>query len=118
MYFCDQIAHRTSIPKAAEGEHTRLENDEAVTAAPNFVDHLQASRVLLTRRALLRGLAATIVPDEVMPAPSPGDVGPASITAWVRIGQNNSIALIASQSEMGQGTTTTLAAALADELYL
>jgi isoquinoline 1-oxidoreductase beta subunit len=40
------------------------------------------------------------------------------ITAWVRIAPDGSVTLIASQSEMGQGTTTTLAAALADELYL
>jgi isoquinoline 1-oxidoreductase subunit beta len=40
------------------------------------------------------------------------------VTAWVRIAGDASVTLIASQSEMGQGATTTLAAALADELYL
>src|SRR5260221_7469165 len=40
------------------------------------------------------------------------------VTAWVRIGPDNPVTLIASQSEMAQGTTTTLAAILADELYL
>src|SRR5260221_318465 len=40
------------------------------------------------------------------------------VTAWVRIAPDNTVTLIASQSEMGQGTTTTLAAILADELYL
>jgi isoquinoline 1-oxidoreductase beta subunit len=40
------------------------------------------------------------------------------VTAWVRIAPDSSVTLIASQSEMGQGATTTLAAALADELYL
>jgi isoquinoline 1-oxidoreductase subunit beta len=40
------------------------------------------------------------------------------VTAWVLVARDGSITLIASQSEMGQGTTTTLAAALADELYL
>ena len=40
------------------------------------------------------------------------------VTAWVRISPDNSVTLVASQSEMGQGTTTTLAAVLADELYL
>jgi len=40
------------------------------------------------------------------------------VTAWVSIALDGSVTLIASQSEMGQGTTTTLAAALADELYL
>jgi isoquinoline 1-oxidoreductase beta subunit len=40
------------------------------------------------------------------------------ITAWVRVSPDNSVTLVASQSEMGQGTSTTLAAILADELYL
>jgi isoquinoline 1-oxidoreductase beta subunit len=40
------------------------------------------------------------------------------LTAWVRIAPNGSVTLIASQSEMGQGITTTMAAALAHELYL
>jgi len=39
-----------------------------------------------------------------------------SVTAWVRVTPDNTITLIASQSEMGQGVTTTLAAALAHEL--
>ena len=38
------------------------------------------------------------------------------VTAWVRITPDNSLTLIASQSEMGQGVTTTLADALAYEL--
>lgn len=41
-----------------------------------------------------------------------------AVTAWVKIDSDGSVTLISSQSEMGQGTTTTLAAALADELYL
>ena len=47
-----------------------------------------------------------------------GSVARSAVTAWVRIVPDNSVTLIASQSEMGQGATTTLAAALADELYL
>src|ERR1700674_5532087 len=39
-----------------------------------------------------------------------------AITAWVRIAPDNSVKLICSQSEMGQGISTTLTAALADEL--
>jgi isoquinoline 1-oxidoreductase subunit beta len=41
-----------------------------------------------------------------------------NVTAWTRIDPNNTVTLIASQSEMGQGASTTLAAVLADELYL
>ncbi len=40
------------------------------------------------------------------------------LTAWIRIASDGAVTLIASQSEMGQGITTTLAAALADELDL
>ncbi len=39
-----------------------------------------------------------------------------ALTAWVRIAPDNAITLIMSQSEMGQGISTTLPAALADEL--
>jgi len=75
----------------------------------------------LTRREILRGgalvLSASIVPDEGYPAPNAASEA-ASITAWVRIGRDGSVAVVASQSEMGQGITTSLAAAIADELYL
>jgi isoquinoline 1-oxidoreductase beta subunit len=89
---------------------------------PATNDRLYACTGGLTRRALLRGgalvLSAAMFPSEVIPAPSSGNSRGASVTAWVRIGQNNSVTLFASQSEMGQGSSTTLAAALADELYL
>jgi isoquinoline 1-oxidoreductase beta subunit len=85
-------------------------------------DRVYASARGLTRHVLLRGgalvLSAAMFPSEAIPAPSSGNSRAASLTAWVRIGQNNSVTLIASQSEMGQGSTTTLAAALGDELYL
>lgn len=54
-------------------------------------------------------------------APASPDYGSgawSAVTAWVRIVPDGTVTLIASQSEMGQGATTTLAAALADELYL
>ena len=77
--------------------------------------------VRFTRRGILRGgalvLSASIVPHQGYPAPNPANE-PAGITAWVRIGRDGSVTVIASQSEMGQGITTSLAAAIADELYL
>ncbi len=77
--------------------------------------------VRFTRRGILRGgalvLSASIIPGEGYPAPDPANET-ASITAWVRIGRDGSVTVIASQSEMGQGITTRLAAAIADELYL
>jgi isoquinoline 1-oxidoreductase beta subunit len=78
-----------------------------------------------TRRSALRGgalvLSAVIIPREGWPAPSARKARASDsfdVTAWVRIGEDGTVTLIASQSEMGQGTTTTLAAVLADELYL
>jgi isoquinoline 1-oxidoreductase beta subunit len=38
------------------------------------------------------------------------------LNAWIRIGPNDEVTLISSQSEMGQGIMTTLPAALAEEL--
>jgi isoquinoline 1-oxidoreductase subunit beta len=77
--------------------------------------------VRFTRRGILRGgalvLSASIIPDDGYPAPNPANET-ASITAWVRIGRDGSVTVVASQSEMGQGITTSLAAAIADELYL
>src|SRR5262249_32834880 len=75
----------------------------------------------LTRRAVLQGgallLSAAIFPKDGTATTSVATPS-LSISAWVKIGRDNAVTLVASQSEMGQGATTTLAAALADELYL
>jgi isoquinoline 1-oxidoreductase beta subunit len=47
-----------------------------------------------------------------------GAAAPVPITAWVRVAPSGAVTLMASQSEMGQGISTTMAAALAHELYL
>jgi isoquinoline 1-oxidoreductase beta subunit len=77
--------------------------------------------VQFTRRGILRGgalvLSAAIIPGDGYPAPH-AENETASLTAWVRVGRDGAVTVIASQSEMGQGITTTLAAAIADELYL
>jgi isoquinoline 1-oxidoreductase subunit beta len=108
------------VPFRKDANKTRQSESERVIMPTN--DRRRARAGGLTRRALVRGgalvLSATMIPSDVMPAPNSGNGRSASLTAWIRIGQNNSITLIASQSEMGQGSTTTLAAALADELYL
>jgi isoquinoline 1-oxidoreductase beta subunit len=75
----------------------------------------------MRRRDLLKGgalvISAALIPEKLAAATM--RAGQESlVTAWVRIGADNAITLIASQSEMGQGTTTTLAAALADELFV
>jgi isoquinoline 1-oxidoreductase subunit beta len=61
-------------------------------------------------------ISAALAPVAAVAQGAPVATGQTAVTAWVRVGEDNSVTLIASQSEMGQGTTTTLAAALADEL--
>src|SRR5262245_7336313 len=58
--------------------------------------------------ALLLGVYSATASDRVNPM----------LTPWVRIDSSGTVTLMASQSEMGQGISTTLAAALAHELYL
>jgi len=41
---------------------------------------------------------------------------PITLNAWVRIGTDDTVTLVASQAEMGQGAGTTLPAVLAEEL--
>jgi len=47
------------------------------------------------------------------PGPLPRD---AALNAWVKISRDNTITIVSSQAEMGQGIQTTLPAVLADEL--
>ena len=77
--------------------------------------------LLISRREALFGAAGVLVISGVLGPMASAKAGTASgvpVTAWVRVSPDNSITLIASQSEMGQGTSTTLAAILADELYV
>jgi isoquinoline 1-oxidoreductase subunit beta len=77
----------------------------------------------LDRRRVLQATAMVggilLIPGALRPvAAGAGEAASAEsqVGAWVRIAADNSVTLIASQSEMGQGTTTTLAAAVATEL--
>jgi isoquinoline 1-oxidoreductase beta subunit len=83
-----------------------------------FLDET-ATDTQLTRRAVLRGgalvVSASIIPGSAEAASADGA---ASVTAGVRIGADGAATVIVSQSEMGQGISTSLAAAIADELYL
>ncbi len=80
----------------------------------------------ITRREALLGAAGSLVISGLLGRSARASDTPANaatqgrvpVTAWVRISPDNSITLVASQSEMGQGATTTLAAVLADELYV
>jgi len=77
--------------------------------------------LLISRREALFGAAGALVISGVLGRTERSEaatVPVAPVTAWVRVTPDNSITLIASQTEMGQGTSTTLAVILADELYL
>jgi isoquinoline 1-oxidoreductase beta subunit len=77
--------------------------------------------IALTRRRVLRGgalvLSASIMPDPGFATPVPTAESTA-LTAGVRVGRDGAVTVLVSQSEMGQGISTSLAAAIADELYL
>src|SRR5262249_48883451 len=45
-----------------------------------------------------------------------GSAGATMLNAWIRIAPDNTVTIISSQAEMGQGIQTTLPAVLADEL--
>ncbi len=76
----------------------------------------------LSRRFVLQagiaGGGAFLLGAHLLPAEAIADERQVAVTPWIRISADNSVTLVASQSEMGQGTSTTLAAVLADELDL
>ena len=83
------------------------------------------SGIVLERRSLLLGAGAALMIGGISSgqaarlggAASPlPQSGQSAITAWVRIGTDNRVTIIASQAELGQGISTTLPAVLADEL--
>ena len=77
--------------------------------------------IKLTRRLVLEaglvGGAGFVLSGRVAAAKNAQEKAPEiAINAWLRIGADNTVTLITSQSEMGQGISTTLTATLADEL--
>jgi isoquinoline 1-oxidoreductase beta subunit len=118
-------------PLLARGHYQDAILSQAAASIEDFLSthdngrQLADAIALLNRRALLKGATAMggmLMLSALLPGKSdassarPGERS--AVTAWVRIAPDNSVTLVASQSEMGQGTTTTLAAVLADELYL
>jgi isoquinoline 1-oxidoreductase subunit beta len=104
-----------------------VDKPSSSSAPPPFI----AARADLTRREFLRisgmaagalTLGASWTSREAGAASSQGAaaaVGTASaVTAWVHVPARGAVTLMVSQSEMGQGISTTLAAVLAHELYL
>ena len=75
--------------------------------------------VRVDRRSVLVGAGALVIAfqlgDDGRAATKTGSAGQA-LNAWVRIGSDDSVTLMLSQCEIGQGISTTLPAILADEL--
>lgn len=89
----------------------------SVTAPSNparrgFLRTVASGAGALTLGLSLPGWAATLAGDASVAA----STGEAEVTAWVRITADNTVTLIVSQAEIGQGISTTLPALLADEL--
>jgi isoquinoline 1-oxidoreductase subunit beta len=72
----------------------------------------------LDRREVMRGVGALILGLQapLFAGRAAGQTAAAMLTAWVRVSTDNRVTLILSQTEIGQGISTTLPAILADEL--
>lgn len=67
--------------------------------------------------ALVVGWAATPVASRLMGSqPLPAVPGQVALNGWVKVGSDNTVTLMMSQSEMGQGTHTGLSMLLAEEM--
>lgn len=69
----------------------------------------------LSRRAFLAGAAGVLALSAGARAQNRGGT-PIALNAWLAIGEDDMVRIMLSQSEMGQGISTTLPIALADEL--
>ncbi|MDP9605064.1 UNVERIFIED_ORG: isoquinoline 1-oxidoreductase beta subunit [Variovorax paradoxus] len=67
--------------------------------------------------ALVVGWSATPAAPRLVPAqPLPTAPGQVALNGWVKVGSDNTVTLMMSQSEMGQGTHTGLSMLLAEEM--
>jgi isoquinoline 1-oxidoreductase beta subunit len=100
-----------------------------MTAIAGPIDSSADPAPVLSRRgfvvgaaAMAGGLALGLHAEAAASAPGPQAAGAAiadgaaALTDWVRIGRDDSVTVIVSQAEMGQGISTTLPALLCDEL--
>ncbi|EKV31750.1 Isoquinoline 1-oxidoreductase beta subunit [Caenispirillum salinarum AK4] len=94
-----------------------------------MTDHANTPDTTVTRRGLLAGAGALVIGFSLplsgrRGALAAADDGPvwktsdeaAQINAWLRIGPDGSVTVVTGRSEMGQGPTTALPQALAEEL--
>src|SRR5215468_231443 len=90
-------------------------SDKGAIAPPSPISR----RTFLASSALAGGgllLGGVFCPSLALAAKSNAGREPIALNAWVRIGTDDIVTIIASQAEMGQGVLTTLPAVLAEEL--
>ena len=90
-------------------------SDEGAITQPSPISR----RTFLASSALAGGgllLGGVFRPSLALAAKSNAGREPIALNAWVRIGTDDIVTIIASQAEMGQGVLTTLPAVLAEEL--
>ena len=88
-------------------------SDRAASPSPISRRTFLASSALAGGGLLLGGVFR---PTLALAAKSNAGGEPIALNAWVRIGTDDIVTIIASQAEMGQGVFTTLPAVLAEEL--
>ena len=103
----------TNIEKAG-GTIAKLVSNESASGEPSTITR----RAFLVSSAVAGGglILSGVFHPGAAGAATKGDEKPIALNAWVRIGMDDSVTLIVSQAEMGQGVLTTLPAVLADEL--
>src|SRR5215470_20274074 len=91
--------------------------EKKAVASPQVCRRQFLVTAALTGGALL--LKGTVHPAEAFASSNDAANDPAKaipLNAWVRIGTDDSVTIIVSQAEMGQGIRTTLPAVIAEEL--
>src|SRR5215472_7904493 len=86
---------------------------------PGTAPTLMSRRSFLTSSAIAGGgliLSAVFPPSLARAERSRPDDKPIPLNAWLRIGVDDTVTIIVSQAEMGQGIQTTMAAVVAEEL--
>lgn len=106
----------TTVVAVEALEHTRRADNSSREGKQESQNEMGAFAI--SRRTALQGGGGLLVSGALFPSSAKMYAAAPLLAAWIRIAPDNRVTLIASQSEMGQGITTTMAAALADELYL
>src|SRR5579864_6643936 len=107
--------HRGSLPELREIE---MKMPAAMERTKTDGTSFERRRFLFTA-ALVSGsliLKCAMPLQEVLASTEPADTKLLALNAWLKIGTDDSVTIIVSQAEMGQGISTTMPAIIADEL--